>query len=801
MKFSLSWLLEHFETQAPLELLLDTLTDLGLEVEGVEDKAAALAGFTIARIKEAKQHPNADRLRVCTVETGTGPDIQVVCGAPNARTGLVTVLAVPGQTIPRNGTVLKKGEIRGEASEGMMCSGYELGLTEDHEGIMELPADAPIGAKFAETMGLADPVVEIAITPNRADALGVRGIARDLAAKGLGQLKPLPYPDAPVTGTYEHPVGLTITPDAAKGCPVFYSRHFKGVKNGESPEWLKARLQSIGLKPISALVDITNFLTFDLNRPAHVFDAGKLAGDLVVRPAKAGETLLALNGKEYALEDGMTVIADDKAVLSLGGIMGGETTGVTEGTTEVVLEMAYFDMLSIARTGRKLGILSDARFRNERGIDPAFTAKGIEIATRLILEICGGEASDVVVAGHTPDTTRTIHLRPARTEALTGIKIDTAEQVAILEALGFEVTKDGEKLAVVPPSWRGDVEGEADLIEEVMRVHGIDQVPETPLPRPEGLPTPAITPKQLRDRRVRRILAGQGLMEAVTWSFLDHATAVRFGGGDASLTLTNPIASDLDQMRPSALPNLLRAAARNLARGAESVALFEVGPAFNSIKPDGQTQVAIGLRVGPATERHWRGGNRPVDAFDAKEDLYVALRDLGLAPDGMPVFRDTPDWYHPGRSGVIKLGPKNVLARFGALHPSLLEDFGIDAPAVAFELFLDMVPMPKTKGRARPTLKLASLQPVRRDFAFLVDASVEASVLLKAVKDADKGLIVDASLFDVYAGKGVPEGKKSVAVSITLQPTEKTLTDAEIEAVAAKVTADVVKVTGGSLRG
>jgi phenylalanyl-tRNA synthetase beta chain len=801
MKFSLSWLLEHFETQAPLELLLDTLTDLGLEVEGVEDKAEALKGFTIARIKEAKQHPNADRLRVCTVETGKG-EIQVVCGAPNARTGLVTVLALPGQTIPRDGTVLKKGEIRGEASEGMMCSGFELNLTDDHDGILELPADAPIGASFAESMGLADPVIEIAITPNRADALGVRGIARDLAAKGLGQLKPLPYPEAPVTGTYKAPVTVTLDlPDNNKSCPVFYARHFKGLKNGESPEWLKTRLQSIGLKPISALVDLTNFLTFDLNRPAHVFDAAKVTGGLKLRSAKAGETLLALNGKTYTLEDGMTVIADDAAVLSLGGIMGGETSGVSESTTEIILEMAYFDPLSIARAGRKLGILSDARFRNERGIDPTSCALGIEIATRLILEICGGETSDIVIAGAAPDTTRTLTLRPARTESLTGITIDTAEQVAILEALGFKVTQDGAKLAVVPPAWRGDIEGEADLIEEVMRVHGIDQVPETPLPRPAGLPTPAITPKQLRDRRVRRLLASQGLMEAVTWSFLDHATAVRFGGGDASLTLTNPIASDLDQMRPSALPNLLRAASRNLARGAESIALFEVGPAFTSIKPEGgQTQVAIGLRVGPAAERHWRGGNRPVDAFDAKEDLFAALRDLGLAPDGMPIFRDTPDWYHPGQSGVIKLGPKNVLARFGALHPSLLEDFGIEAPAVAFELFLDVAPMPKAKGRAKPSLKLASLQPVRRDFAFLVDGSVESSVLLKAVKDADKGLIVEANLFDIYVGKGVPEGKKSVAVGITLQPTEKTLTDAEIEAVAAKVTAEVAKATGGSLR-
>jgi phenylalanyl-tRNA synthetase beta chain len=801
MKFTLSWLKEHIDLTVPLPVLLDTLTALGLEVEGVEDKAEQLKGFTIARIREARQHPNADRLRVCTVETGSG-DIQVVCGAPNARTGLVTVLARPGQVIPRTGTLLKKGEIRGEASEGMMCSGYELCLTEDHEGILELPEDAPVGANFAEAMGYADPVIEIAITPDRADALGIRGIARDLAAKGLGTLKPLPWPVEPVAGEFQPTLSISLSlPDRNKACPVFLGRQIRGVRNGESPEWLKQRLQSIGLKPISALVDITNFLTFDLNRPAHVFDAAKLKGNLVLRPARTGESLLALNGKEYALEEGMTVIADDSGTISLGGIMGGETTGVSAETTDVVLEIAWFDPLSVARTGRKLGILSDARFRFERGVDPASCFPGIEIATRLILDLCGGTPSDLIVAGATPDTRRTLFLRDGRVESLTGIRVDRAEQVRILTALGFAVTEEADRLLAVPPSWRGDVEGEADLVEEVMRVHGIDEVPETPLPRGDELPEPAISAKQLRDRRLRRLLAGRGLMEAVTWSFMDRETAVAFGGGDASLTLTNPIASDLNQMRPTPLPNLLRAAARNLARGAESVALFEDGPGFTHIRPDGQSQMVVGLRVGTAADRHWRGNARPLDAFDAKADLFAALRDLGLVPDGMPLARDVPGWYHPGQSGVIKLGPKVVLGRFGVLHPSVLENFGIDAPAVAFELFLDAVPLPKTKGRAKPLLKLAALQPVRRDFAFLVDGSVDSASLLKAVRDADKALITDVSLFDVYIGKGVPDGKKSVALAVTLQPTEKTLTDAEIEAVAAKITADVAKATGGSLRG
>lgn len=801
MKFTLSWLKQHIDLTVTLPVLLDTLTALGLEVEGVEDKAEQLKGFTIARIREARQHPNADRLRVCTVETGSG-DIQVVCGAPNARTGLVTVLALPGQIIPRNGTLLKKGEIRGEASEGMMCSGYELCLTEDHEGILELPEDAPIGANFAEAMGYADPVIEIAVTPNRADALGIRGIARDLAAKGLGTLKPLPYPAEPVAGDFTSDRTVTLSlPDQNKACPVFFARQIRGVKNGDSPEWLKQRLQSIGLKPISALVDITNFLTFDLNRPAHVFDTAKVEGGLTLRMAKPGEELLALNGKTYSLDDGMVVIADGSGVVSLGGIMGGETTGVSHDTTDIILEIAYFDPLTTARTGRKLSILSDARFRFERGIDPGFCAEGIDIATRLILEICGGSPSKLIVAGTVPDTTRTLPLRDGRVESLAGITVAKPEQIRILTELGFRVTDAGDRLDVVPPSWRGDVEGEADLVEEVMRVHGIDEVPETPLPRGDHLPPPAISPRQLRDRRLRRVLAGRGLMEAVTWSFMDKATAVQFGGGDDSLTLTNPIASDLDQMRPSALPNLLRAASRNLARGSESVCLFEVGPGFTHIRPDGQSQIAIGLRVGPQSERHWRGGTRPVDAFDAKADLFAALRDLGLNPDTMPIARDTPNWYHPGQSGSLKLGPKVVLGRFGVLHPAVLEQFDIDAPAVAFELFLDAVPMPKTKGKAKGALKLAALQPVRRDFAFLVDGSVEAAGLIKAVRDADKALISDVSLFDIYVGKGVPEGKKSVALAVTLQPADKTLTDADIEAVAAKITAEVAKATGGSLRG
>jgi phenylalanyl-tRNA synthetase beta chain len=798
MKFPLSWLKEHLDTDASLETITDALTSVGLELEGITDPSAALKGFRTARIIEAKKHPNADKLRVCRVDTGAG-ELQVVCGAPNARDGLLTVLALPGMIVPNSGAVLKKGEIRGEASEGMLCSSRELNLSDEHDGIMELPAETALGVELGDLLGLADPVIEIAVTPNRADALGVRGIARDLAAKGLGTLKPLPVPSIAAQPLPGPAISIDL-PDNNRACPVFFARVIKGVKNGESPAWLKQKLQAVGLRPISALVDITNLLTLDLNRPAHVFDLGKLNGDLTIRPAADGESLAALNGKTYTLEPGMTVIADASGVVSLGGIIGGEGTGCGFDTQDVLLEIAYFDPLSTARTGRKLGVLSDARYRFERGIDSGFCEDGLAFATQLILDLCGGTPGPVIQAGTVPDTRRTLTLRPSRCESLGGVAVAADEQARILTALGFGVTATGDTLAVVPPSWRDDIEGEADLVEEVLRIHGLDSIAPVSM-AVEGLPPLAISPAQKRLTQLKRLLAGRGLFEAVTWSFLAKADAVAFGGGQDELAVVNPIAADLDHMRPSALPNLLAAASRNRARGVASPALFEAGPGFVSARPDGQRTIIVGVRVGEAVERNWRGTARPVDAFDAKADLFAALRLLGLNPDGMPLTRDAPAWFHPGQSGSVKLGPKQVLGHFGLLHPIVAERYDLDAPVAVFELHLDAVPLPKAKaGRARPMLKTSAFQAVQRDFAFLVDKSVEVETLLRAVRTADKALISSVALFDVYAGKGVPEGQKSIALSVTLTPMDRTLTDAEIETVATAITSAVAKATGGTLR-
>ncbi len=798
MKFPLSWLKQHLDTDASLETITDALTSVGLELEGITDPSAPLKGFKTARIIEAKQHPNADKLRVCRVDTGAG-EIQVVCGAPNARDGLLTILALPGMIVPNSGITLKKGEIRGEASEGMLCSSRELNLSDEHEGIMDLASDTPVGVELGDLLGLADPVIEIAVTPNRADALGVRGIARDLAAKGVGTLKPLPVPPIVAQPLPGPAISLNL-PDDNRACPVFFARVIKGVTNAESPAWLKQKLQAVGLRPISALVDITNLLTLDMNRPAHVFDLAKVQGDVTIRPAQVGESLAALNGKTYALEPGMTVIADSSGVISLGGIIGGEGTGCDLDTTDVLLEIAYFDPLSTARTGRKLGILSDARYRFERGIDSGFCENGLAFATQLILDLCGGIPGPVIQAGTVPNTPRTLNLRPSRCESLGGVAIAAEEQARILTALGFGVIQSGDTLSVVPPSWRDDIEGEADLVEEILRIHGLDAIEPVSL-AVEGLPPLAISPAQKRLTQLKRLLAGRGLFEAVTWSFLAKADAVAFGGGQEELAVVNPIAADLDQMRPSALPNLLAAAARNRARGVASPALFEAGPGFVSARPNGQRTIIVGVRVGEAVERTWRGTARPVDAFDAKADLFAALRLAGLNPDGMPLTRDAPAWFHPGQSGSVKLGPKQVLGHFGLLHPIVAERYDLDAAVAVFELHLEAVPLPKTKaGRARPMLKVSAFQAVQRDFAFLVDRSVEVETLLRAVRTADKALISNVAVFDVYAGKGVPEGQKSVALSITLTPMDRTLTDAEIETVATAITSAVAKATGGTLR-
>ncbi len=803
MKFTLSWLKDHLETDAGVDRLTASLTALGLEVERITDRAKALAPFTVAHVLKAERHPNADKLQVCTVDTGHGP-VQVVCGAPNARTGLKVVFAPVGTHIPGSDLVLKKGVIRGVDSDGMLVSERELGLSDEHTGIIELPDDAPVGASFARLRGLDDPVIEIGLTPDRADCAGVRGIARDLAAAGLGRLKPLTgghLDQAPVTGYGPSPIGVDIVAPAG-ACPLFVGRTIRGVRNGESPRWLQDKLRAVGLRPISALVDVTNYLTLDVARPLHVFDADTLAGGIVVRLAQADETLKALNGKEYRLDEAMTVIADHDGVLGLAGVIGGEASGCTEETVNVFIECALFDPVRTAATGRKLGIDSDARYRFERGVDPGAVFAGLERVTRLILEMCGGTPSERVVAGAEPDWRRTLTLRPARVHHLGGVDVPVAEQERILTALGFApgLGVDG-LLSVGVPSWRGDVEGEADLVEEVLRVHGYDNIPAVPIARPHAVTRPALSPRQRRAGQVRRVLAGRGLDEAVTWSFLSSAVAGLFGEPSSALRLVNPISTDLDVMRPSLLPNLIQAAGRNADRGWPDVGLFEVGPAYRDATPDGQDLVAAGIRAGAMVPRHWAEATRPVDVFDAKADALAALEAAGAPVGSLQVTTDAPVWYHPGRSGVLRLGAI-ALGRFGELHPGVLDRLGVKGPVVGFELVLDAVALPKKKaGTARPYLKLSPLQPIRRDFAFVVDQGVEADRLVRAVRGADKALVRDVAVFDRYQGPGVEAGRKSLALAVTLQPQERTLTDAEIESVAAKIVAAVAKATGAVLRG
>ncbi len=794
MKTSLSWLKTHLDTEASIDEVVARLVMLGHDVDGVDDPAKALADFRIARVVSAVQHANADRLRVCVVDAGEG-EVQVVCGAPNARTGMKGVFGPAGITVPRNGKKLEESTIRGVASRGMLMSAYELALSDDHEGIVDLPDDAPVGARYVDYAGLGDPVIDIKVTPNRADCLGVRGIARDLAAAGVGALKPLDT--SPVQGAFASPIGIKLTD--LKACPLFLGRHIRGVKNRPSPDWLKRRLEAIGLRPISAMVDITNFLTFDLNRPLHVFDAGKVKGDLVVRFARPGEKLLALNGREYTLDPEVTAIADDNGVQSLGGVMGGEPTSCTEATTEVFIEAALFDPVRTAATGRRLEIISDARYRFERGIDPEFTAPGLEIATRLVLELCGGEASEIVVAGSAPEWRRQYMLRPGRVAALGGLDVPAAESTKILEILGFAVEPRGGDLRVTPPSWRGDVVGEADLVEEVLRVKGFDEIAPVPLPRDTVISRAAIEPRRRRAELVRRTLAARGLTEAVTYSFIAAAAAERFGGGQAALRLVNPISADLDQMRPSVLPNLLDAARRNADRGLADVALYEVGPIYRDDTPEGQANVAGGLRAGRLGPRDWRVKPGEPDLFTAKEDALAALAAAGAPIDNIQVSGEPPAWFHPGRSGVLRLGP-TVLGHFGELHPELIEAFGAKGPVAAFEVFIDAVVLPRG-GRTRPLLRLSVFQPVERDFAFIVDRDVPAETLLRAARGVDRKLVTDIRLFDLYEGAGLPDGKKSLAIAVTLQPQDATLTDAEIEAFSARLVAAVEKATGGTLRG
>jgi len=795
VKTTIDWLKTHLDTDAPLDAIVDRLVMLGHDVEGVENRAAALEPFTVASVVSADRHPNADRLKVCLVDTGKA-QVQVVCGAPNAHAGMKGVFAPAGTVIPRTGALLRETVIRGVASRGMLCSAYELGLGEDHEGIIELPEDAPVGAPYASYAGLGDAVLDIKVTPNRADCLGVRGVARDLAASGLGRLKPL---DAmPVPGCFRSPIGIHIEDHSA--CPLFLGRHLRGVRNGASPDWLRSRLEAIGLRPISALVDITNFLTFDLDRPLHVFDAGRLRGDLTVRFARPGETLLALNGQEYALDAEMTAIADKTGVQSLGGVIGGEATGCTEATTEVLIEAALFNPIRTAATGRKLNISSDARYRFERGLDPAFVRDGLEIATRLMLDFCGGQASEIVTAGAVPDWRRRYVLRPDRPATLGGLGVPPEESAAILTALGFAVERGaGGDVAAEPPSWRGDIEGEADLVEEVLRVKGYDQIPVVPLDRDTALSRPSLNPAQRRAELVRRTLAARGLTETVTFSFISAREAELFGGAKPELRLVNPISADLDAMRPSLLPGLGSAARRNADRGYPDVALFEVGPLYRDDTPAGQTLVAAGVRAGHTGPKHWREKQREVDLYDVKSDALAALAAMGASPESVQVSADPPGWYHPGRAGSLRVGPK-VLGAFGELHPAVIEALDARPPLAGFEVFLDAVPEPRA-ARAKLPVHLSVFQPIERDFAFVVDRDLPAETLLRAARGVDRKLVSQIRLFDLYEGAGLPEGKKSLAITVVLQPQERTLTDAEIEAFSKRLITQVEKATGGQLRG
>jgi phenylalanyl-tRNA synthetase beta chain len=750
----------------------------------------------------AEKHPNADKLRVCMVDTGNGAaPVQVICGAPNARTGLISVFSPPGTYIPGKNITLGVGTIRGVESRGMLCSAAELQISEDHDGIIELSADAPVGKGYAEWAGLGDPVFEINLTPNRQDCTGVHGIARDLAAADMGKFKDPGI--KPVKGEFPCPVKVAIEDEAL--CPGFALRLVRGVSNGPSPQWLQQRLISIGLRPINALVDITNFITYDRARPLHVFDAKKVKGNLTVRRARDGETLLALDGRTYPLDSGVCVIADDHSVESLAGIMGGEASGCNENTTDVLIESALWNEINIAQTGRKLGINSDARYRFERGVDPAFMVPGLELATKLVMELCGGTPSENIVAGKPFADDRVIDFPLSEVKRLAGIEVPFAQVRRILIHLGFIMAGNGPVVKVAVPSWRSDIHGKADIVEEIVRIVGVDQVPMTPFERGEDARKPVLTPMQLRTRRAKRALATRGMIEAVTWSFISKQAADLFGGGKSELTLANPIASDLSDMRPSLLPGLIAAAQANGDRGLSDVALFEVGQIFRGDRPEDQLVAASGVRHGFGSSkglgRHW-SGSAMADAFDAKADALAVLAAAGAPMQALQIASGGPGWLHPGRSGTIQMGPQNVLGYFGELHPRILEVLRADGPLMAFEVILDRIPAAKQKPtRAKPMLELSAFQPVSRDFAFIVDRTVRAGDVVRAAQGIDKKLITDVTVFDVYEGKGIDPAKKSIAIAVTMQPREKTMTDEEIDAVGAKIVAEVTKKTGGVLRG
>jgi phenylalanyl-tRNA synthetase beta chain len=801
MKFTLSWLKDHLETGATLDEIVDALMNVGLEVEEVVDKTRELAPFKVAKVKKAEKHPNADRLSVCLVETAEG-DTQVVCGAPNARTGMTGIFVHPGTRIPGTGVDLERGLIRGVESNGMLVSERELMISDDHEGIIDLPDHFEVGTPAAVALGLDDPMIYVKVTPNRPDALGVRGIARDLAAKGLGRLKPLTVSE--VEPAFKSPLAVELRFEGGdtRPCPLFIGRYFRGLRNGPSPDWLKRRLIAIGLRPISALVDITNYITVTYNRPLHVFDADKLTGPIRARLAKEGEELLALDGRTYRLDSTMTVIADGRGPQGIAGIIGGENSSCTPETVNVFLEAALFDPIRTAATGRKLGISSDARYRFERGVDPAFVSTGAEIASRMILDLCSGQASELVIAGKPPELPRSYTLRKSRVKSLAGIDVPIPDQKRILVSLGFEVTEAVGGFSCKPPSWRPDIQGEADLVEEVCRIVGLDMIPASPLPRPHAVAKPVLNPLQRRMLQARRELASRGLSEAVTWSFLSAPHAALFADGKPNgvLTLANPISSELTDMRPSLVPNLVSAASRNYARGFDNIALFEVGQAYAGDRPQDETLRAAGLRRGRNHDRHWLEKPRSVDLFDAKADALAVLEACGAPAASLQVVAGGPSWLHPGHSGSVQLGPKNRLAVFGELHPSVLQSLDLEGPAVVFEVVLNAIPLPRSKGATRPALDASDLMAVSRDFAFVVDEAVASDKILKAARAAGKALISEASIFDLFSGEALGPGKKSIAISVTLQPRDKTLTDEEIEAVSQKLIAEVAKATGAVLR-
>ncbi|PDT86268.1 phenylalanine--tRNA ligase subunit beta [Sinorhizobium sp. BJ1] len=807
MKFTLSWLKDHLETDASLEEICARLTMIGLEVEGVDDKAA-FKPFVIAKVISAEQHPNADKLRVLMVDTGNGSPVQVVCGAPNARKGLVGAFAAPGTYVPGIDVTLSVGNIRGVESRGMMCSEKELEISDNHTGIIDLPEDAPVGTSYAAYAGLDDPMIEINLTPNRPDCTSLHGIARDLAASGLGTLKTRPAPSFPVEGETPVKVRLELGEDKHL-CPGFALRLVRGVKNGPSPVWMRRRLTAIGLRPINALVDITNYLTFDQGRPLHVFDAAKVNGNLTVRRAKEGEKVLALDAREYTLSPANVVITDEDGIESIGGIMGGEHSGCDEATTDVLIESALWDPMNIAKSGRTLGIITDARYRFERGVDPEYMVPGLERATELVLELCGGTAAKLDVVGYEGHTPKVVDFPVSEVKRLTGLEVSTEESVSILEELGFGVEGSGERFRVTVPSWRPDVDGKADLVEEVMRIHGVDNIVAAALPSHNAVNGKILTTLQIRTRQARRGLASRGMLEAVTWSFISEEQAKLFGGGQPGLKLANPIAADMSDMRPSLLPGLLTAAQRNADKGYGDVAIFEVSGTYEGDTPEAQRRVAGGVRRGTASlngaGRLWsnaaKGGGKPVDVFDAKADAIAVLEACGVPMGNVQFEAGGPAWYHPGRSGTIKLGPKIVLGSFGEFHPKTLDALDVSGPIAGFEIYVDAMPEPKKKTtRTKPALELSPFQAVKRDFAFVVDKEVEAAAVVRAASGADRKLVTGVNVFDVFEGASLGEGKKSIAIEVTIQPVERTLTDEDFEALTSRIVATVAKSTGGVLR-